>query len=347
MTSDEKAAVAEQFGVANYESGDAIVTVVNNRFWRLEPACGIEPAVILDSPVLTEPAELISKIKRLDGVVIGTWHPDTEQGRVHALGVVQKVDGRSAVIDWRRANFTLRPTGPGATQWKTRPFFRFKDLVATRYRLMDHFHGAFATNEGGIGTPTWSTGETTPPVMAATNPQRTEPLADSTAALEATGPQCNRVAPDGEVFSTPQRGMFMGNRTSPPRWLICDLHFKRDLSAPRKYTKLFFLDEAVALAAGHRPCNTCRRDRYQEFLATVGRDIAVSGAGHLDAVLNAARKNAHRRSTFASLPDGAFVKLNEGDYRLKWCGALHRWTPPVVMSIELLWRTFTLTRRSF
>ena len=119
----------------------------------------------------------------------------------------------------------------------------------------------------------------------------------------------------------------MGNRTSPPRWLVCDLHFKRDLKEPRKYTKLFFLDEAVALAAGHRPCNTCRRDRYQTYLAAVKTDIDVAGAAELDALLNAARSAGHTCSAIASLPDGACVALGEGDYRLKWSGALHRWTP--------------------
>lgn len=74
---------------------------------------------------------------------------------------------------------------------------------------------------------------------------------DATGFPESAVPQCNRVAPNGEIFATPARGLFMGNRTSPPRWLVCDLHFKRNLKESRKYTKLFFLDEAVALAAGH------------------------------------------------------------------------------------------------
>jgi hypothetical protein len=134
------------------------------------------------------------------------------------------------------------------------------------------------------------------------------------------------VAPNGDIFADPARGTFMGNRTSPPRWLICDLHFQRDLKEPRKYTKLFFLDEAVALAAGHRPCNTCRRDRVQAYLAAVNIDLPVQGAADLDKKLNSARTKAPIRSRITSLPDGAFVVVDD-DYWLKCSGFLHRWTP--------------------
>jgi hypothetical protein len=304
------------------------VKIVNNRFWRLEPGHGADPNRILESTVLTSPAELTVKMHPLDGIVLGTWEPDTEQGKVHALGIVREIDeGQSVVVDWRRVSFTLRPSGPGATQWRTRPFFRFADLVAARYRLMDYFQDAFTAKNG-------DTGILQRPVRNPPTPVATVRASDSARALpnnmvhsESHVPQCNRVAPNGEVFATRERGMFMGNRTSPPRWLVCDLHFKRDLKEPRKYTKLFFLDEAVALAAGHRPCNTCRRDRYQAYLAAVKTDIDVSGAAKLDVLLNAARSAAHARSAIASLPDGAYVALGEGDYRLKWSGALHRWTP--------------------
>jgi hypothetical protein len=119
----------------------------------------------------------------------------------------------------------------------------------------------------------------------------------------------------------------MGNRTSPPRWLVCDLHFKRNLKEPRKYTKLFFLDEAVALAAGHRPCNTCRRDRYEAYLSAVRAEKGIRGAAELDALLNGARRAPSLHAPIASLPDGSFSALGDGDYRLKWRGALHRWTP--------------------
>jgi hypothetical protein len=303
------------------------VSTFNNTFFRLEPDAGADPAAIIESPLLESPAGLIAKIKKFDGIVLAAWDPDKNQGRVHALGIVQRVNEQSAVVDWRRANFTLRPSPQGATQWAKRSTVEFNEAVATRYRLIDHFHDAFAASEDDTSAPCQLAAESLLAVGTAAKSQCAQPLAEVTAALESTGPQRNRVTPNGEIIATPERGLLMGNRTSPPRWLVCDLHFKRDLKEPRKYTKLFFLDEAVAFAAGHRPCNTCRRAQYQAYLAAVRSDINVSGAGDLDAKLNVSRSTAHGRSPIAPLPDGAFVTLNDGEYRLKWAGALHRWTP--------------------
>src|SRR5215472_16656696 len=92
----------------------------------------------------------------------------------------------------------------------------------------------------------------------------------------------NRVDPYGTLFRTPARGTMMGNRGGvihndereivrryrSRRWIACVLEFrgrKRIVMSPRRYTELFFLDEAVALAAGHRPCAECRRARYNAF----------------------------------------------------------------------------------
>ncbi len=104
--------------------------------------------------------------------------------------------------------------------------------------------------------------------------------------------------------------------------------------SPRRYTELFFLDEAVALAAGHRPCAECRRDRYRAFLAAW-----MAGGGHagptpkapeLDAALHAARLDpaTRRQHTFrtelAGLPDSVFIRLEDrpllvlGDRLLPW-----------------------------
>ena len=132
-------------------------------------------------------------------------------------------------------------------------------------------------------------------------------------------PKRNRVAPNGNIIAPPARGTFMGNRSYGTRWLVCDLHFERELLVPRVYEKLFFLDEAVALAAGHRPCSTCRHRAYKAFLAAFG----ATRAGDLDRPLNAPRSLAPLRT----LPDGAFVVFGSGDFRLIWRGALHRWTP--------------------
>lgn len=302
------------------------MTVINNTFWRLEP--GGDVAATLRSPVLTAPPELIAKVKRGNGIVLGTWNEDATEGRVHALGVVEGIDARGATVTWRPVTLTLRPSGSGATQWRTRPFFKFNEVVADRYRLMDHFRSAFATTNTDSAHHPHPPAEP-PPVRAAvpTRPRPRQPVENPRQAPRDRQPQTNRVAPTGEIFATPARGMFMGNRTSPPRWLVCELHFERNLKEPRKYVKLFFLDEAVALAAGHRPCMTCRRDRYREYLAAVSADIGVRDAAGLDRLLHAARTAAPARSRIDSLPDGAFVMLADGDYRLAWSGALHRWTP--------------------
>ncbi len=83
--------------------------LVNNRFWRLEPAMAADPAAILDSPYLTSPDELIAKLRPLDGIVVAAWDPDREEGQVLGLGIVEHLDKTSAVVDWRRADFALRP----------------------------------------------------------------------------------------------------------------------------------------------------------------------------------------------------------------------------------------------
>ncbi|WP_018147398.1 hypothetical protein [Henriciella marina] len=108
-------------------------------------------------------------------------------------------------------------------------------------------------------------------------------------------PLQNRVDPFGEIHAVSARGTFMGNRggcfhdasrqLKPTRWksrqwIICALDFKgrrRELMAPGRYTELFFLDEATALAAGHRPCFECRRPRAEAFR------VALVAAGAIDA----------------------------------------------------------------
>src|SRR5688572_32956373 len=94
-------------------------------------------------------------------------------------------------------------------------------------------------------------------------------------------PWRNRVTPLGDIVATPERGTLMGNRGclhdgggnvrrawQVKRWLICVLEFRgrrRRVMTPGHYTELFFLDEATALAAGHRPCAECRRSRFDAF----------------------------------------------------------------------------------
>ena len=94
-------------------------------------------------------------------------------------------------------------------------------------------------------------------------------------------PHQNRVTPFGELIATPERGTMYGNRGclvdssgaikrrfKEIRWIICVLNFKNrrhPMMEPGRYTGLFFLDEAAALAAGHRPCAECQRKRFEQF----------------------------------------------------------------------------------
>ena len=89
------------------------------------------------------------------------------------------------------------------------------------------------------------------------------------------------------------------------------------------------LDEAVALAAGHRPCCECRREFYRAYIdaANVENDTPILGAKDLDKQLNASRRTPRTRASIAALPGGAFIALGDNDFRLVWDGALHRWSP--------------------
>jgi hypothetical protein len=121
------------------------------------------------------------------------------------------------------------------------------------------------------------------------------------------------------------------------RWIFCRLEFKdrkRELMQPGRYTELFFLDEATAFAAGHRPCAECMRDRFHEFRGRWGGGTAVSAAA-IDERLHAERIGPHRskvtyRAFLGELPDGAFVvpagNGTDPGARLLWEGAGWRWT---------------------
>jgi hypothetical protein len=149
----------------------------------------------------------------------------------------------------------------------------------------------------------------------------------------------NRVTPLGELIATPERGLVYGNRGrlhdehgvirrqwQVKRWISCRLEFRGRYRpggpmAPNRYTGLFFLDEATALAAGHRPCAECRNADYRSFLAVTG----ASGADELDERLHAERGRLHD-SELDELPDGAFVVL-DGEPWLVLDSELLRWTP--------------------
>jgi hypothetical protein len=165
-------------------------------------------------------------------------------------------------------------------------------------------------------------------------------------------PRQNRITPFGAIVATPERGTMMGNRGvlhdaegrirrpwQVRRWLICVLEFRwrhRVVMAPNRYTELFFLDEATAFAAGHRPCFECRRARFLTFRdAWAGdRDPGSITAGMIDDQLHAERAGPGRsKRTFTAnlddLPDGVFVTLGgaDGDPLLVLGDALLPWSP--------------------
>ena len=163
-------------------------------------------------------------------------------------------------------------------------------------------------------------------------------------------PRQNRVTPFGELITTPHRGTLMGNRGclhdaeqrirhpfTLKRWIHCVLEFKgrrRAIMTPGRYTELFFLDEATALAAGHRPCAECQRERYRlfrEHWAAASGIAGVPSADGMDDVLHAERLEAGRgkrtyTARLAQLPAGVMV-ADEAHAYLVLDGALLPWAP--------------------
>ena len=147
-------------------------------------------------------------------------------------------------------------------------------------------------------------------------------------------PLQNRVTPTGDIIATPHRGIFTGNRGiihdpttktllkkrwSTPAWLICVCEFRgrrRKVMATRSWTELFFLDEATAFAAGHRPCFYCRREDANRFRAAweAGNGARKLLAREIDAELHRERLEKGRKrlhllpAPLAELPDGAMVQ---------------------------------------
>ena len=163
----------------------------------------------------------------------------------------------------------------------------------------------------------------------------------------------NRVDPKGNIITTSARGAWMGNRGQLhdsgkillrpfklKAWLICLLEFngrKRQVMAPNLYTELFFLDEATAFAAGHRPCFECRRDAANLFKTAwlkgnpeYGFDKKTS-INKIDQIMQDERigKNANKVTFQANpqtLPDGTFIQLENEPYLIT-NNMIHHWTP--------------------
>ena len=300
------------------------MSTVVRKFWRMDSGSVEAVTDIIDTPSLTVPAGM-DDLRAGHGILVATWDEARSQGRIHALGVVTAVDKSTmvATVEWRRANFTLRPNPSGRTQWRTRANFGFSPGPAERYGLKNYFTEGDSA-PGDTAAPPTRNGST----ETSDGPSVSGPAGPSAAEKSrSTAPQCNRVSPSGELVATTARGTFMGNRAYGNRWLVCELHFERQLREPRKYAKLFFLDEAVAFAAGHRPCPTCRRHSYKAYMDALRFEYAVDTAAELDNLLTGLRRAPRPRMAFGALPDGAFFELDDGDYRVLWRGALHRWTP--------------------
>jgi hypothetical protein len=187
-------------------------------------------------------------------------------------------------------------------------------------------------------------------------------------------PLQNRVTPLGDIIADPHRGLFTGNRGiihdpatktllrkrwSNPAWLICVCEFRgrrREVMGGRSWTELFFLDEATAFAAGHRPCFFCRRDDALKFRAAweQGNGVASVLAPDIDAVLHRERLAHGRKRMHAlpmrleELPDGAMVQAGSESYLvaqgrpLQWSMAGYRQSQHPIGDASLLTPPSTL-----
>src|SRR5260221_10527212 len=152
-------------------------------------------------------------------------------------------------------------------------------------------------------------------------------------------PLQNRVTPTGDIIATPHRGMFTGNRGiihdpatktltrrwASQAWLTCLCEFRgwrRKVMGGRSWTELFFLDEATALAAGHRPCFFCRRRDAESFRAAWARGNggAPPPAPAMDEMLHGERLSGRGKrlhplpGPLEALPDGAMVAAEGSSY---------------------------------
>lgn len=166
-------------------------------------------------------------------------------------------------------------------------------------------------------------------------------------------PLQNRVDPWGKLNAVPMRGSLMGNRGilhnesrqivrpwAGKSWVTCALQFKDNqrngkVFSDGSYSELFFLDEATAFAAGHRPCNYCRKPRYAEFknawLAANRLDaVGNTPITEVDKVLHAERAipgggKVMFSAALNELPSGTIFEHENAAF-LVWKGAIHRWS---------------------
>ena len=179
-------------------------------------------------------------------------------------------------------------------------------------------------------------------------------------------PLQNRVTPFGEIVALAGRGLVMGNRgilhdgerrvvrySQVRRWLACRTEFRgrqRVIMRPHSYTELFFLDEATAFAAGHRPCAECRHADYRQFRSLwalchgepVSADL-IDLRLHRDRLAGRRLKRVYRED-LSELPDGAYIAMDSrawlilGDMLLAWSaqGYTERRERPRHLGVEVL-----------
>lgn len=168
-------------------------------------------------------------------------------------------------------------------------------------------------------------------------------------------PLQNRVNPFGNMIATPERGAFTGNRGvlhnhqkqiiknhAVKYWIACVLNYKgkrRELMTPNRWTELFFLDEATAFAAGHRPCGFCRHADFKRFknlwFLANSKTYHLKGTvkiDTIDAIIHKERldeKNTQKtfKALLNTLPDGVFIKLTHKQEAFLWMHhQLYQWS---------------------
>ncbi len=169
-------------------------------------------------------------------------------------------------------------------------------------------------------------------------------------------PLQNRVDPFGAIHAVPERGLFTGNRGiihdpetrtllkkrwALPAWIICVREFRdvrrepmgRNRGGKASWTELFFLDEVTALAAGHRPCFFCRRERAADFVGRFGRAFGIDEPRapmvdkrlHKERLASGGRPPAVTAPELGGLPDGTMIAHGDNAYALR-AGKARKWS---------------------
>jgi hypothetical protein len=182
-------------------------------------------------------------------------------------------------------------------------------------------------------------------------------------------PLQNRVDPFGAIQAVPERGLFTGNRGiihdpatktllrkrwALHAWIICVCQFRNVRREPMGrnrpggkagWTELFFLDEVTALAAGHRPCFFCQRERAKEFVGRFGEAFAIAEPRapqvdkrlHKERLASGGKPPAVTVAELARLPDGAMVSAGGNTAYALRDGSAMRWSfagygPPAALA---------------